>query len=87
MQHYINQHLSEPWFTLIKNGQKTVEGRTNHGDFLLMSPEDTIQFYNDDNGEKRTVKVKIEAKRSYETFKQVIKQVGVHIKKKSFNCS
>ena len=38
------KHLSEPWFTLIKLGIKTCEGRLNKGDFSNMKVNDTIEF-------------------------------------------
>ena len=39
------KHLSEPWFTLIKLGIKTCEGRLNKGDFSKMKINDTIEFF------------------------------------------
>ena len=39
-----NKHLSEPWFSLIKLGLKTCEGRLNKGEFSKMKVNDTIEF-------------------------------------------
>jgi hypothetical protein len=38
-----NEHLSEPWFTLISLGLKTVEGRKNKGKFKEMQVGDIVE--------------------------------------------
>ena len=43
-----NKNLSEPWFSLIKLGIKTCEGRLNKGDFSKMNKGDYIVFENND---------------------------------------
>ena len=67
------KHLSEPWFTLIKLGLKTVEGRLNKGDFGKMNIGDTITFYNEDF-EYREVTVKITKINNYKTFEKYLKK-------------
>ena len=42
------KHLSEPWFSLISLGNKTVEGRLNKGEFAKMKVGDVIEWHNDD---------------------------------------
>ena len=42
------ENLSEPWFTLIQLGLKTVEGRKNKGKFKEMKVGDIIEWKNDD---------------------------------------
>jgi ASC-1-like (ASCH) protein len=42
------EHVSEPWFSLILLGLKTVEGRLNKGRFGDMKEGDIIEWYNDD---------------------------------------
>lgn len=42
------KHLSEPWFSLVALGIKTVEGRLYKGDFSKINIGDVITFYNDD---------------------------------------
>jgi ASC-1-like (ASCH) protein len=42
------KHLSEPWFSLIKIGAKTCEGRLNKGEFSIMKKGDKIIFINND---------------------------------------
>ena len=44
----IKKHLSEPWFTLVMLGLKTVEGRLNKGSFKELDVGNIITFYNDD---------------------------------------
>ena len=62
-----NKHLAEPWFTLIKLGLKTVEGRLNKSDFKKMNIGDIITFYNDDFNH-REIQVKIIKIKYYKTF-------------------
>jgi ASC-1-like (ASCH) protein len=68
------QHLSEPWFSLIKLNIKKVEGRLNKGTFAKMKIGDYIIFENSDFDLKRTVKVKIKNIIEYESFKQYLEK-------------
>ena len=43
------KHLSEPWFSLVKNSIKTSEGRLIKGEWAKMKIGDIIEFYNDDD--------------------------------------
>lgn len=61
-------HLSEPWFSLIATGLKTVEGRINKGKFAGLAVGDIITFYNDDFNH-REISVKVNRKTSYPDFK------------------
>ena len=40
------KHVSEPWFSLICLGIKTIEGRLNQGDWADMEEGDQIDWYN-----------------------------------------
>jgi len=40
------KNISDPWFTLIAVGCKTVEGRLNKGDWEKMEEGDQIDWYN-----------------------------------------
>lgn len=71
-----NEHLSEPWFTLITLGLKTVEGRKNKGRFKEMQIGDTIQWNNDDFKE-RTITTKIIGKAEYSTFEEYLESEGL----------
>jgi|APSaa5957512622_1039677.scaffolds.fasta_scaffold19917_3 ASC-1-like (ASCH) protein len=53
------QDLSEPWFSLVKLGIKTVEGRLNKKNFSRMEVGDIICFTNNEFGFERRCKVVI----------------------------
>jgi ASC-1-like (ASCH) protein len=69
-------HLSEPWFTLISLGLKTVEGRKNKGIFKEMKVGDIIQWTNDDF-DNRTVLTKLIKKVEYDTFADYLNNEGL----------
>ena len=50
MSKTITKNISEPWFSLIKIGLKTVEGRLNKGDFASLTKGDCIKFVNNELG-------------------------------------
>ena len=64
----MNTHLSEPWFSLISTGLKTVEGRINKGKFAALAIGDIITFYNDDFNH-REISVKVTRQTPYPDFK------------------
>ena len=70
------ENLSEPWFTLITIGLKTVEGRKNKGIFKKMQVGDIIQWNNNDFKE-RNVLTKITGKVEYKTFKEYLIKEGL----------
>jgi ASC-1-like (ASCH) protein len=70
------EHLSEPWFSLISIGLKTVEGRKNKGKFKEMEVGDIIQWTNDDF-DNRTVLTKITKKVEYDTFAKYLNDEGL----------
>ncbi len=43
-----NEHLSEPWFTLVLLGLKTVEGRLYKNRFTTYKVGDVVKWYNND---------------------------------------
>lgn len=71
------KHVSEPWFTLIKRGEKIVEGRLNKGEFSQMKKGDIIEWLNNElnkNGtKKRPFKTKIIDIKRYKTFEEYLK--------------
>lgn len=71
-----HEHLSEPWFSLISLGLKTVEGRKNKGIFKEMKVGDVIEWYNDDF-KPRTIKTRITRKAVYPTFKEYLETEGL----------
>lgn len=72
----MRMHLSEPWFTLISMGMKTVEGRKNKGVFKDMKIGDVITWYNDDF-KSREIKTKVTGKRIYMTFQEYLETEGL----------
>lgn len=65
---HFRKHLSEPWFSFVAQGLKTIEGRLNKGDFRKMKEGDTITFFNNN----REVTVRVIAKKYYPTFKRML---------------
>lgn len=70
------ENLSEPWFTLISLGLKTVEGRKNKGRFKEMQVGDIIEWSNN-NFKPRSIKTKITRKTTYDTFKKYLETEGL----------
>lgn len=62
------KHVSEPWFSLIKNGTKTVEGRLNKGEFSKMKKGDIITWFNDKKTPFRTKILSIKKYKSFEDY-------------------
>jgi len=65
------ENVSEPWFSLISLGLKTVEGRRNKGRFKDMRVGETIEWVNDDF-KRRTVMTEIIGKNEYSTFEEYL---------------
>lgn len=65
--------LKEPWFTLIKKGIKTVEGRPNKGIFKNIKVGDTIQFFN----YKNSILVIVTDIVKYNTFRDMLEMEGL----------
>ena len=70
--HIYTKHLSEPWFSLIKIGVKTCEGRLNTGDFAEMKKDDIIIFTNNDFDFPRTVHCMITSTQEYSSFAEYL---------------
>ena len=70
---YLKKHLSEPWFTLVMLGVKTVEGRLNKGEFGKIQVGDIITFYNDD-AIYREFNVKIIEIANYSNFESYLRK-------------
>jgi ASC-1-like (ASCH) protein len=60
--------IKDPWFSLIENGQKTVEARLFKGIFTQFRVNDTIRFINRWNGIEKSVLVKITKLTKYPNF-------------------
>ena len=70
------ENVSEPWFTLISLGLKTVEGRKNKGKFNEMQVGEIIKWTNNDFN-SRSVLTKITKKKAYNTFEEYLKTEGI----------
>ncbi|CAF1275851.1 unnamed protein product [Adineta steineri] len=70
------KHLSEPWFSLIYCGKKTVEVRLDKGHFCSLKPSDTIEFFNDDLGFniRRKFCVKVISVERFDTFELALEK-------------
>lgn len=68
--------VSEPWFSLISLGIKSVEGRLDKGDFQNMAIGDLVKWINDDF-QPRSVLTKIVRKTKYSSFNEYLKAEGL----------
>jgi ASC-1-like (ASCH) protein/mannose-6-phosphate isomerase-like protein (cupin superfamily) len=68
-------HVSLPWFTLIKEGKKTVEGRPNRKDFAQMKVGDKIEFFNKELNENFMAEITNVS--HHKTFEEMIKSNGI----------
>lgn len=57
MKTYKN-HRQEPYFTFLKNGQKTIEGRVRKGKYAQINAGDYIDVYNNEETDHVSVRVK-----------------------------
>ena len=71
------EHLSEPWFSLILLGLKTIEGRKNKGRFKDIKIGDIIEWTNNDFLERK-FQTKIIRKTVYTTFAEYLETEGIN---------
>lgn len=67
--------LSEPWFTFIKDGLKTVEGRLNKGKFKKLKVGEAVEWFVRNTDQK--IKTKIKNIKRYVTFKEMLEKEGL----------
>lgn len=72
------KHLSEPWFSLMAVGCKTVEGRLNSGDWSSMEDGTLIDWFNDDFGLQREFRTVILSKSIYKCFTSYLYTEGLN---------
>ena len=65
----IKKHVQDPWFSYIKKGNKTVEGRLNKGSFTEMKVNDIVLWMNDN----KSVKTKIISIHHHKSFENMLK--------------
>lgn len=66
---YYFKSVQEPWFSLIKSGTKTIEGRLCKGDFALMRAGDYVTWANGSH----TINTRIKAIYHHKTFATYLK--------------
>lgn len=63
-------HRSEPYYTFVKNGQKTIEGRLLKGKYAEISAGDHIFVQNDE--ETESFEVVVVSTRRYTSFSEML---------------
>jgi ASC-1-like (ASCH) protein len=65
-----HNHRAEPYFTFLKEGQKTIEGRINKGWYRTVKPGDHIIVYNEK--ETDSVKTVVTNVRKYTSIREML---------------
>lgn len=68
-------HVSLPWYNLIKDGKKSVEGRPNRKDFAQMKIGDKIEFFNKELNENFMTEITNVS--HHKTFEEMIRTNGI----------
>ena len=64
-------NIQEPYYSLIVNGQKTIEGRLNKGKFASIQKDDILILA------PKNLEFKVITKNVYKSFQEMIKVEGV----------
>ena len=64
-------HRAEPYFTLMKNGVKTIEGRLNKGKYAKIKKGDEVVVFNND--ETNSFNVVVTGVKKYKSFETMLK--------------
>lgn len=67
--------LIEPYFTFVKNGKKTIEGRLKKGKYRFIKPGDHIIVYNSE--ETDSVEVLVKEVRTYTSIREMLNKETV----------
>lgn len=67
-----HNHRAEPYFTFVKNGQKTIEGRIKKGWYQFVRSGDHIIVYNEE--ETDSVEVLVRGVRTYSSIKEMLEK-------------
>lgn len=65
-----HNNRAEPYFSFLKNGQKTIEGRIKKGWYRFVRPGDHIIVYNEE--ETGSVEVLVKGVRTYSSIKEML---------------
>lgn len=69
--------VQNPWFGMIKSGQKTIEGRLKRGRFAYLKVGDKVKWINKEHPDDGVVTEVMDIK-EYDTIKHMIKGSGLH---------
>jgi ASC-1-like (ASCH) protein len=69
--------LQEPWFSLIKNGTKTIEGRLSRGLYATFQVGEVIVWKNDSDSSALPFQTLIKRISKYDSFRQMLEQEGI----------
>ncbi len=67
-----HNHRAEPYFTFLKNGQKTIEGRVRKGWYAEVKPGDEIEVRN--NEETESVQVVVTRVAKYDSIRSMLER-------------
>ena len=70
-----HSHRAEPYFTFVKKGQKTIEGRIKKGYYKFIKPGGHIVIYNEE--ETDSVEVIVKEVRDYRTFRELLENEAI----------
>ena len=72
-------HVSEPWYSLLKSGKKTVEGRLNKGIFEKLEVGDIVVWFTMDKETREKIEFSSEIvdKIKYNTFEKMLETEGL----------
>jgi len=72
----VSIHVAEPWFSAIRDGYKTVEGRLNRGKFAELKEGTLIRFVNKDLPDQE-VTTEVTRINNYASFADLLAQQGL----------
>jgi len=71
------KHIEQPWFFWIETGEKTIEGRANHGSFAKIDKGDVVIWSNDCCGKRKYVKTKVITTYTFKNYKIMFENLGL----------
>lgn len=72
MTHDYTAELKEPWFSLVADGKKIIEGRPYRGKWAQMKSGDIIQIENSESKQKASFKVSVVRTTRYANFHEML---------------
>lgn len=71
-----NNHRVEPYFSFLKNGKKTIEGRLNKGKYKDIKSGDTIIVNLADDNKNGKIETEVLGVKKYDSFRELFKKEG-----------